>query len=135
MGLFGLGDKKREHPLVLHVDDSRFVLTVVKTMLLTLGCEVIGALSGKECLKSARANKPDVILLDTVMPEMDGVQTVTELKQDSATKDIPIIMLTGISIMRDVELALAAGAQGYLVKPVDINQLRIKLAKFIPVLP
>ncbi|MBI4376482.1 MAG: response regulator [Elusimicrobia bacterium] len=127
MSLFGFG---RKRPVVLHVDDSPFIILTVKVMLEQLGCEPLGASSGADGVKLAAKEKPDVILLDAMMPVMDGYQTAELLRTSPETKDIPIIMLTGADTVKDVDKA-TQWASAYLVKPVKIDRLKAKLGSII----
>jgi CheY-like chemotaxis protein len=122
---------KRERPLILHVDDSPFIAKVIKDMVLKLGCDVVSASSGEKCLLLAKERLPDAILMDAIMPNMDGYQTTAALKQDPALKDIPVIMLTG----EETNKAEASGANGYLPKPVQAETLAGKLKEFIALPP
>lgn len=79
---------------VLVVDDEKHVVDIVKLILEKEGCKVIPAYSGEECLKKAGEQKPDLILLDIMMPEMDGWTVLDALKKDKKSRDIPVAMLT-----------------------------------------
>ncbi len=79
---------------VMVVDDEMEIIELVRNMLQVEGIEVIGALSGKECLKKLRSEKPDFIFLDIMMPEMDGWETLNEIKKDKKLKDVPVAMFT-----------------------------------------
>ncbi|MEA2038708.1 MAG: response regulator, partial [Thermodesulfobacteriota bacterium] len=84
------------------------------------GCEVITALSGEEGIKKAKAESPDTILLDIIMPGMDGYETCRRLRKDKATKHIPIIMVTAIKTgSESLVKGLECGADAYLAKPID----------------
>lgn len=130
-GMFGMGRPKRAKPLVLHVDDSHFILVSTKAMLESIGCDVVVAYGGKEGLELAGKQKPDLILVDTNMPEMDGYAVVRALRA-GPSRETPIVMLTGVDVVKEVERAHEAGANSYLVKPVQLDRLRSKLQEFIP---
>ncbi len=83
------------------------------------GWEVELAANGEECLAQAVQNRPDVILLDCMMPQMDGYEACRRLKQDPSLRDIPVIFLTAKSQEREVKKGLALGAVGYLIKPFN----------------
>lgn len=85
--------------------------------------QVLLAADGEECLALARREHPDVILLDVIMPKLDGFATCERLKADTATKDIPVVFLTASAQEREVQRGLAMGAIGYLQKPFDPLQL------------
>ncbi|RLG57985.1 MAG: two-component system response regulator [Candidatus Hydrothermarchaeota archaeon] len=79
---------------VMVVDDEEEIIELVENMLGAEGIEVVGALSGKECLKKIKREKPDFIFLDIMMPEMDGWETLNKIKEDEELKDIPVAMFT-----------------------------------------
>ena len=83
------------------------------------GWEVDLATNGEECLAKAAQNRPDLILLDCMMPEMDGYEACRRLKQDPSLRDIPVIFLTAKSQEREVNKGLSLGAVGYLIKPFN----------------
>ncbi len=109
---------------ILLVEDEP---TLQKTLSLALnqeGYEVKNALDGEIGLKTAKEEKPDLILLDLILPKMDGFEVLNELKKDSTTKDIPIIVLTNLESAQDIEKALSLGATTYLVKAnYDLNDV------------
>ncbi len=123
--------QNRAKPLILHVDDEYIILSTLKLILESLGLDVIQANTGPDGIKIAAKEKPSLILLDAMMPVMDGYETCIKLKRDPKTKDIPVIMLTGLDTVKDVEQAMAAGANSYLVKPIERNRLKAKLENFI----
>ena len=79
---------------ILLVDDEQAIVDLLGAMLAQNGYEVVTALSGKSCLKKASENKPDLIILDVLMPDVDGFEVCKLLKEDETTKNIPVIMLT-----------------------------------------
>ncbi len=83
------------------------------------GWEVELAANGEECLAKAVQNRPDLILLDCMMPQMDGYEACRRLKQDPSLRDIPVIFLTAKSQEREVKKGLSLGAVGYLIKPFN----------------
>ncbi len=109
---------------VLVIDDSRLVTEFAKSILRkTGGHEVLTALDGPSGIETAKAEKPWVILLDVVMPGIDGYETCSRLKNDDSTKDISIIMLTSKGEPADKVKGLAAGAVDYVTKPFDAGEL------------
>ena len=103
------------------------------TMSLTRGgkWQVVEAADGEECLALAQRERPDVILLDAMMPRLDGFQTCQRLKASSATKDIPVIFLTASVQEWETQRGLALGAIGYLYKPFDPLQLRQQVLELL----
>lgn len=131
MGLGSIFGVKRARPLVLHIDDSPLLIETTKAMLVSIGCDVISALNGEEGLALARKNKPDLILVDAMMPGIDGYTTTRALKSDAATNMIPVVMLTGNDQVKSVDLSHSAGADGYIVKPIQVDRLSAKLKPFL----
>jgi CheY-like chemotaxis protein len=101
---------------VLIVDDDAFLSGIYATKLELEGFQVVAARDGEEGLKQAAAEIPAIILLDVLMPKLDGFETLKRLKMDPATKDIPVIMLTNLGQKEDIEQALQDGAIDYLIK-------------------
>ena len=108
---------------ILIVDDSRLIAHVAKTMLTKRGHEIIVAQDGKAGLEAAKSEKPDIILLDVIMPIMDGYEVCERLKEDDSTKEIPIIMVTSKAEAADKVKALEMGALDYVTKPFDEGEL------------
>lgn len=124
-------NKQRKKPLILHVDDSETVLLVTQAMLESLGVDTLRANNAKEGIKIAEKETPDLILMDAMMPEMDGHRATQTLKENNATRDIPILMVTGSDVAKDVERALASGANGYIVKPIHADRLKSKIEEWL----
>lgn len=120
-------------PRILVVDDELKNRLLVEAMLIPLGYEVIMAVDGKEALKKTIENSPDVILLDVMMPGMDGFEVANRIKTDEATRIIPVVMVTALSEVSDRVKALDAGADDFLVKPVDRTELRARVKSLVNV--
>ncbi|MBN2137465.1 MAG: response regulator [Sedimentisphaerales bacterium] len=124
---------------VLVIEDEEHIRTVIEYNLKQQGFEVYRAGDGVVGLELARRVLPDVILLDWMMPEMDGLEILTELKYDNATAQIPVLMLTARGTPSDIEKALELGANGYITKPFDPTSLgrtiREKLRKQTETVP
>ncbi len=108
---------------VLVVDDEENIRTILAYNLQPHGFEVYQAENGLKGLEIAREKIPDVIILDWMMPEMDGLEMLSELRKDEETKDIPVIMLTAKGVMTDVGQALYRGADDYILKPFEPEEL------------
>lgn len=108
---------------ILAVDDSPTVLEMIKAILEAGGYEVITAADGDEALKTARAESPDLILLDVMLPKLDGYRVCRLLKFDAKYKSIPIIMLTAKTEEQSMATGIRTGANQYLTKPVEPNTL------------
>jgi DNA-binding response OmpR family regulator len=102
---------------VLVVDDDEDIVRIMKLYLLGKGYDVLTAFSGQEGIDKAKAEKPDLIIVDAMMPGMDGFQTIEQLRGDEATKEIPIIMCTARSARGEVVRAAQLGVKNYVVKP------------------
>ena len=101
---------------VLIVDDDAFLAGIYATKLELEGFAVLSARDGDEGLKLAAKEKPDMILLDVLMPKLDGFEVLKRLKEDPACQDIPVIMLTNLGQKEDVEKGMSEGAVDYLIK-------------------
>jgi DNA-binding response OmpR family regulator len=112
---------------VLVADDDDGVRMLLRVLLARHGFTVVDAENGLVALETARREKPDLVLIDWVMPIMDGHETVRQLKRDPATLDIPVVMLTAQSSIDDKVAGLEAGAQDFLTKPFDGRELVARL--------
>lgn len=101
---------------VLIVDDDSFLAGIYATKLDIEGFDVVSAKDGEEGLKALEKGLPDLILLDVLMPKLDGFETLKRIKQIPGAKDIPVIMLTNLGQKEDIEKGLEQGAIDYLIK-------------------
>lgn len=108
---------------VLVVDDDPRNLKLISVRLRADGYEVLTADSGAKAIEIVRATRPDVILLDIMMPEMDGYEVTRRLKKDFDTQSIPIVLITALHAVKDRVKGLNAGADDFLTKPIDTNEL------------
>lgn len=108
---------------ILAVDDAPENLEILRTRLQAHGYEVITAANGEEGLARARDSEPDLVLLDVMMPKLDGISVLKTLKEDATLRLVPVVLVTAKSDMRDVVAGLEAGADDYLVKPFDQSAL------------
>ena len=109
--------------MILIVDDDPAVTTLLKMSFELEGHEVLTASSGAEALELARQIHPAAMIVDVMMPEMDGLELVRQLRQNGATAEIPIVCCSARALAGDVEAGLAAGADEYVTKPVDPMEL------------
>ncbi|HEX5430257.1 MAG TPA: response regulator transcription factor [Patescibacteria group bacterium] len=110
-------DKKSGKKLkILVVEDEEILLTALSEELRQEGFEVVGAKDGVEGLEKAAAEQPDLMLLDLVMPRLDGISTLKQMKAQENTKEIPVVILTNLSDYDKISDALSMGAMDYLVK-------------------
>ena len=116
---------------VLVVDDSKFNVAIMKNILETEGYSVYSTYNSNNVLQIAKSIIPDVILLDVVMPEIDGFEVCNLLKSNFTTKDIPIIMITSRTESTDVKKALELGAFDYVKKPIDEVEVMARIQSAI----
>jgi len=110
-------------PKILAVDDENDVLLIVKTALESEGFHVETAGTGEDALGLLDGFKPDAIVLDFMMPGLDGLQTLAKMRQHKNTSTTPVIMLTGVSERRKILDALNHGVSYYIVKPFECDDL------------
>jgi DNA-binding response OmpR family regulator len=116
---------------ILVVDDEPHTVKMVESRLKANGFDVITAGNGKEGLEKAQKEIPDLILLDILMPEMNGHETLSRLKESAETKNIPVIMFTSKGQVEDVERSSYAGAVDYIIKPFDPIAMLDKIKKVL----
>jgi DNA-binding response OmpR family regulator len=122
-----MADKKK----ILLADDEEDIKAVVTLFLESKGYQVITAFDGLAALDLARSESPDLILLDVMMPVVNGFEVCTRLKADDATRDIPVVMLSAMAQSESVDKGLAAGAVDYIVKPFDPSRLEEVIARVL----
>ncbi len=108
---------------ILAVDDERHIVRLVEVNLQRAGYEVVTAYDGREALEKVKAEKPDLVVLDVMMPYMDGFEVLKNLKADPETADIPVIMLTAKAQDADVFRGWQSGVDCYLTKPFNPMEL------------
>ena len=115
--------------LILIVDDSPDTLVMLNDLFELASMDTLVALEGEQAISIARKMKPDLILLDAIMPRMDGFETCKRLKSDSQLKNIPIIFMTGLNDTESIVRGFEAGGVDYLSKPINAQELiaRIKV--------
>src|SRR5438045_3540674 len=108
---------------ILAVDDERHIIRLVEVNLQRAGYEVVTAYDGREALEKVKSEKPDLVVLDVMMPYMDGFEVLKNLKQDPVTAEIPVIMLTAKAQDADVFRGWQSGVDCYLTKPFNPMEL------------
>jgi DNA-binding response OmpR family regulator len=116
---------------VLVVDDDPVIQKLLKVNFEMEGYAVITAGDGAEGLDAARASAPDVVILDIMMPKMNGLEVLTALKQDKNTESIPVILLSAKAQSSDVQAGLDRGADAYVTKPFDPLELLDRVSEFV----
>jgi len=116
---------------VLIVDDDPEVVKVMGMMLNLRGFDVVEALCGMKGCLLARRERPDIILLDIMMPDIDGFEVCRRLRLDSDTHDIPVIFVSAKTGQDHIDRGLSLGAQGYIKKPFELNDLLREINKLV----
>ncbi|MHB2025816.1 MAG: response regulator transcription factor [Elusimicrobiota bacterium] len=116
---------------ILIVDDEPAIAENLQALLSAKGYETYCAADGSEAIVKARKEKPDIILLDVILPKMDGFDVCRLLKADPSTDKAKILMTTGLDRMGDVEKAFQCGASDYLIKPFGSVRLLQKIEKLL----
>jgi DNA-binding response OmpR family regulator len=117
---------------ILIVDDDAYTLKVVGTFLTQLGHEVFQAEDGEEAVRMALQHRPDLIILDVMMPKKNGFQVLEELRRFRRTQQTPVLMLSGLNQQWDRDEARRRGAAGYLTKPLNRAELMSCLQMLMP---
>lgn len=122
-----MADAKKKR--ILAVDDDASICDFYSTALKTLGYDVTCAGNGKKAKEAVAAHKPDLILMDIMMPDQDGISLTREMRADPKTADVPIIVVSGLADAGTLNDALLFGAVDYMVKPIDLDALNLKLER------
>ena len=117
---------------ILVVDDEPQLVELLKMRLEVMGYSVLTAYDGQEGLAKATQEHPDLILLDIMMPKMDGCETLSRLKQQPETRAIPVIMLTAKGDTHSITRLQALRATDYFIKPFDATELLAFIRKYLP---
>jgi len=117
---------------ILLAEDDRFLRKAAEAALRREGFDVLTAADGAEALSVARAERPDLVLLDLVMPKVHGFEVLAGLKGDAETRSIPVVILSNLGQERDVQRAMEGGALAYLVKAnLSLQELVRRVTGFI----
>lgn len=116
---------------ILYIEDNPHNMRLVRKMLKIGGYDVLEAPDGESGISCARDNQPDLILLDINLPDIDGMEVCSRIRQDDSVAWIPIIALTANAMHGDRERFLASGMDGYLAKPITRNELLNTLRQFL----
>jgi CheY-like chemotaxis protein len=118
-------------PLILAVDDDEDNLLLLAYALEPLGCSLLTAVDGRSALSLARSYQPDLILLDVLMPYMNGVEVVSQLREDPKIKTIPVIAVTALAIAEDRERLLQVGFNDYISKPYMLEDIEASVRRYL----
>lgn len=116
---------------VLIIDDDKIIRSIVSTALEKNGFSALSAANGPDGLEVAQNDNPDAIILDRVMPGMDGNEVLQKLKENPKTKNIPVMILTGRSSGLDISSSMQLGALDYVVKPFDEENFVIRVKNLV----
>ncbi len=118
-------------PLILVVDDDEDNLLLMAYILEHIHCSTLTAVDGLDALSIAQAFQPDLILLDILMPSMDGVEAVSQIRQDSRIKSIPVIAVTALALAGERERLLLAGFNDYVSKPFMLEEIEATIQRHL----
>jgi CheY-like chemotaxis protein len=121
--------EKRKHVLI--VDDEEVIVAVLRRYVTMAGYDQETAMNGREALERVAANPPDLILLDLMMPEMNGFEACRQIRSNPATAKIPVIVLTALRSQSDSQEARNCGATEFIVKPVTGEELVKRLKHYL----
>ena len=118
--------------VILIVDDDQQVRTLLRRLLFESGYTTIVAVDGRQGVELAKTRKPDLILMDILMPDMDGIVACHIIKTDSVTSEIPVVMLTAVDTEPGKTIAKEVDADGYVTKPFTREKLLGAISQFLP---
>jgi two-component system, OmpR family, phosphate regulon response regulator PhoB len=114
-------------PKVLVIEDEEDLQQVLDYNLQQIGCEVVGAVRGREGLRLALTSPPDLVILDLMLPDLSGTEICKQLKADARTRDVPVLMLTAKGEEIDRVVGFELGAEDYVVKPFSVRELLLRV--------
>lgn len=117
---------------ILVVEDQEDNRRILRDLLTSAGYEMVEAVTGKEGVAMAQTHRPDLILMDIQLPEIDGYEATRRIKADPALQPIPIIAVTSYALSGDDATAYEAGCNGYVTKPFSPRQLLAKIRELLP---
>ncbi len=116
---------------ILVIDDNELNLKLAQKILTISGYEVIAAATGEQAIEMARTRRPDLILLDIRLPDIDGLEVLRRLRSLPETKDVPIVAMTAQAMPDEVERFVAAGCDGYIQKPISLQTFRAEVQRHL----
>ena len=117
---------------ILVAEDEPSLYKLLEFRLNSLGHEILLATDGKQALALVKSDRPDLVLLDVMMPVMGGIEVLRTLKEDESTKNIPVIMLSAKGQEKDIFIGLERGADDYITKPFGFSNLVDRINKALP---
>lgn len=125
------GPQKDKRPLIVVAEDIKEILVMIKVVLTRAGFRVLAVNDGNKALRAAQTHRPAAVVLDYHMPKMSGIEVMTQLRRDEATRDIPVIINTERSEYLSATVGLEAGANDFLPKPFVMSELIARLRRLI----
>lgn len=122
-----------DKPRILIADDNQQNVELMEAYLAAIDCEIATAFDGEQTLKAVENFKPDLILLDIMMPKMSGFEVCSKLRANPATKDVLVLMVTALNEAGDFERGVAAGTDDFLTKPVNKVELLCRIRSLLRV--
>lgn len=116
---------------IIAIDDDAVLLRIIENILIKHGFEVSLYKNPEEGLKAIKQQQPHAVLLDRIMPEMDGNDVLHQLQLDDYTRDIPVMMVTGRKELVEIHQSLGLGARDYIIKPFEEDDLILRLNKLM----
>ncbi|MBG77526.1 MAG: response regulator [Alphaproteobacteria bacterium] len=116
---------------IIAIDDDAVLLRIIENILIKNGFEVSLYKNPAEGLKAIKQQQPHAVLLDRIMPEMDGNDVLHQLQQDDYTRDIPVMMVTGRKELVEIHQSFGLGARDYIIKPFEEDDLILRLNKLM----
>jgi len=120
---------KKQHILV--VEDEESLLKLVSILFASRGYHVTGVADGRSALEMIAGNRPDLVVLDLMLPEVDGVEVCRHIRRNAETRDLPVLMLTARKSSHDVNAGLNAGADAYITKPFKTAEVMDTIEKLL----
>jgi two-component system, cell cycle response regulator DivK len=120
-----------QKPVVLVVDDNEDNLSLLAFLVEQLDCTILTAVDGQTALDLARSYQPVLILLDMMLPDIDGIEVLSRLRQSSLTATIPVIAVTAMARSQDRERILSAGCDEYVTKPFNVDEIEALLLRYL----
>lgn len=123
---------EKKPKFVLIVDDEPMIATLLRPVLKENGYDVEAVKSGGECLDYLGVRRPDIIILDIDMPDIDGIETCKKIRADARGNKVPIVFLTGLKTKEKFKAAMAAGGNDFIVKPFEAATVLARIRKHLP---
>ena len=113
----------KQQPLVLAVEDNEDNLLIIRYILESLKCRFLGETNGIDTVKIAKQYRPNLILMDIILPDINGIEIFYQLQQDPLTSSIPVVAITALAMTEEIQNIKKAGFHGYITKPYMLEEL------------